>query len=136
MAIVERRFEPEPVSEPNGGVVGRLARLARLELELGYAEARRVALAALVAVAVAVAATIALIASIVVLLAGALAVLLGARWEHLVASGGGVFILAAAALAWSVYRLRTLTWPREVLTSIEENWQWLGAQLRSRLTLR
>ena len=118
------------------GVFGRLARLAQLELELGLAEARQILTAALITLAVTVVSVIALIAGVVVALAGALAPLFNARWEPLVIAGSGVVVLAAAAIAWSVFRLRTLHWPTETLGSIEENWQWLAAQLRSRLTLR
>jgi hypothetical protein len=118
------------------GVFGRLARLAQLELELGLAEARQILTAALVAIVVTIVSAIALIAGGVVALAGALAPLFDARWEPLVIAGGGVVVLAAAAIAWSALRLRALHWPTETLGSLEENWQWLAAQLRSRLTLR
>jgi uncharacterized membrane protein YqjE len=134
MAVV-RRLEPSPAHETDG-VVGGLTRLARLEVELGYAETRRVLVSAAIAAGIAIVGAIALIASLPVLMAGALAPLFRGRWEHLVTAGGTVFILSAAALAWSAYRLRTLSWPKEVLGSLEENWRWLGAQLRSRLTLR
>ena len=135
MATVRRL--PLPASfPPDDGVFGRFARLAQLELELGLAETRQILIDALIAVGVAVVAAVALVAGIVVALAGALAPIFHAPWQHLVVSGGGVVVLAAGALAWSAYRLRTLHWPRETLGSLEENWQWLVAQLRSRLTLR
>jgi uncharacterized membrane protein YqjE len=134
MAVV-RKLDPSKPHETDG-VVGGLTRLARLEVELGYAETRRVLVSAAIAVAVAVVGAIVLIASLPVLLAGALAPLFHGRWEHLVTGGGAFFILSAAALAWSVYRVRTLSWPKEVLASLQENWRWLGTQLRSRLTLR
>jgi len=124
----------EPV-EPER-VVALLARLARLELELGLAEGRALIMSAIIAVALALVAGIALIASIVVLVAGAMAPLFGAPWQHLVVAGGGLALLSLAAIAWSAWRLRTLPWPKQTLTSFEENWRWLGAQLRSRLTLR
>jgi len=114
----------------------RLTRLAQLEVELGLAETREVLVSALIAVAVAVIAAVMLIASIVVLIAGALAPFFDTRWQHLVISGGGALLFALAALGWSVYRLRHLAWPKETLTSIQETWRWLGAQLRSRLTSR
>ena len=123
-------------SVPSEGVIALLVRLARLELELGLAEARDLIVSALIAAAVALVAAIALIASLVVLIAGAVAPLFGAPWQHLVVAGGGLALLALAAIAWSVRRLRTLDWPRQTLTSFEENWRWLGVQLRSRLTLR
>jgi hypothetical protein len=115
-------------------VFERLTRLVKLELELGLAETRDVIKSALLAVAVAVPAVIALIASIVVLVAGAFAPLFDAAWEHFIIAGGGILLLAAIALAWSAYRLTHLQWPRETLTSVEETWRWLAAQVRSRLT--
>ncbi len=132
MAVVRRIHAPE--RPEHDGVFDRLTRLVQLELELGLAETRQLLVSALVALAVAVPAAVALIASIVVLLAAAFAPVFGARWEHLVISGGGVFLLSAAGLAWSAFRLRNLRWPEETLTSIEETWRWLGAQLKSRLT--
>jgi hypothetical protein len=134
MATVHPIRPPAP-PDPEG-VLALLARLGRLELELGLAEARALLVSALIAIAVAAVAAIALIAAIVVLVAGAVAPLLGHPWAHLVAAGGGVALVALAAGAWSVWRLRTLDWPRQTLTSFEENWRWLAAQLRSRLTLR
>jgi putative superfamily III holin-X len=118
------------------GVVARLARLLQLEVELGLAEARDLIRSVMLAVAIAVPAAIALIASVVTLLAAALAPLFHARWEPLLIAGGGVALLALAGLGWSAWRLTHLTWPTETLKSFEENWQWLAAQLRSRLTWR
>jgi len=118
------------------GVVARLARLLQLEVELGLAEARELIRSVMLAVAIAVPAAIALIASVVTLLAAALAPLFNARWEPLLIAGGGVALLALAGLGWSAWRLKHLTWPTETLKSFEENWQWLAAQLRSRLTWR
>jgi hypothetical protein len=134
MATVQP-IRPQAPAESDG-VFPLLARLARLEWELGLSEARALLISALIAVAVAAVAAISLIASIVVLVAGALAPLFHAPWQHLVIAGGGIALLALAAIAWSVWRLRTLDWPRQTLTSFEENWRWLAAQLRSRLTLR
>lgn len=114
----------------------RLAQLVQLLLELGVAEARGLLLSAVIAVAVAVTGVIALIASVVVLLAGAAAPLFHARWEPLVLAGGVVFVLALAGIGWSVWRVTSLDWPRQTLISIQENWRWLAAQLRSKLTLR
>lgn len=128
-------IRPRESLEPEG-VLALLARLGRLELELGLSEARALVVSAVIAVAVATVAAIALIASIVVLVAGGVAPLFGAPWKHLVVAGGGLAVLSLAAIACSVWRLRTLDWPRQTLTSFEENWRWLGAQLRSRLTLR
>ena len=118
------------------GVLGSLSRLVRLEMELGLAETRDMLISAAIVLGVALVAAIMLLASIVVLLAAAFAPLFGASWEHLVVAGGGIALLALAAIAWSVSRLRSLRWPKQTLSSFEENWRWLGAQLRSRLTLR
>jgi hypothetical protein len=117
-------------------VLTRLTRLLRLELELGVAETRVLARSIVMAVAIAVPAAIALIASLVVLLAAAVSPLFGARWEPLLIAGGTVAVLALAGLGWSAWRLTHLSWPKETLHSLEENWRWLAAQLRSRLTLR
>jgi hypothetical protein len=136
-----------PLSAPTGdgagrspadddGVVPRLARLVRLELELGLTEARGLIRSVVLAVAIALPATIALIASLVVLVVAAVAPLFGAPWQHLAVGGGGVALLALVALAWSAWRLTHLSWPTETLRSFEENWQWLAAQMRSRLTWR
>lgn len=133
MATVHRIRTPADVD--HDGVLGSLTRLVRLELELGLAETRELLVSAAIAVAVALTAGIMLLASIVVLIAAAFAPLFGAPWQHLVVAGGAVALLALAAIAWSISRLRGLEW-RKMLISFEENWRWLGAQLRSRLTLR
>ena len=117
-------------------IVGRLLMLAKLELELGLAETRDILVSAAIAVAVAVPAAILLLAALVVLIAAAFAPLFHAPWQHLVIAGGGVALIAAAAMAWSVWRLTHLSWPQETVASFQENWRWLGAQLRSKLTLR
>jgi hypothetical protein len=128
---------PTPIHHgDHDGVLASITRLLRLELELGVAETRDLLVSAAIAVAVALTAAIMLIASLVVLLAAAFAPLFGAPWQHLVIAGGGAALLALASIAWAVSRLRTLRWPTQTLTSFEENWRWLGAQLRSRLTLR
>jgi hypothetical protein len=114
----------------------RLARLASLELELGWAETRVLLTRIAIALAVAVPAAVALVASVVVLIAGAIAPLFHAPWEHLVIAGGVGALLALLALAWSVWRLTHLDWPHQTLASLEETWRWLAAQLRSRLTSR
>jgi len=134
MATVQPIRVPEP-AEPDG-VIALLARLARLELELGLAEGRGLVISAIIAAALGLISAIVLIASIVVLVAAAVAPLFGAPWQHLVVAGGGLALLSLATIAGSVWRLRTLPWPKQTLTSFEENWRWLGAQLRSRLTLR
>jgi len=126
---------PVPTHPDDDGVVARLSRLLTLEVELGLAEARRIVRSIVLAIAIGVPAAIALIASLVVLLAGAAAPLFREPWEPLVIAGGGVALLSLAALGWSAWRLRHLSWPTETLRSFEENWRWLAAQLRSRLTL-
>jgi putative superfamily III holin-X len=137
MATVHRLpTRPAPVEVDDDAVLARLTRLLKLEMELGVAETRALLRTLVVAVAVAVPAAIALIAAGVVLLAAALSPIFDARWEPLLIAGGGVALLALAALAWSGWRLTHLSWPKETLTSLEENWRWLAAQLRSRLTLR
>jgi uncharacterized membrane protein YbhN (UPF0104 family) len=134
MATVHRFPVSEPVEDDS--VLARLTRLLRLELELGVAETRELVRSIVLAVAIAVPAAVALIASLVVLLAAALSPVFGARWEALLIAGGTVALLAVAGLAWSTWRLTHLSWPTETLRSFEENWRWLAAQLRSRLTLR
>jgi hypothetical protein len=138
MATVHRlpaRIDTRP-TPPDESILSALVKIARLELELAVAETRAVLVAAAVAVAVAVPALVLLLAALVVLIAAAFAPLFGAPWQHLVIAGGGVAILAVAALAWSAWRLTHLSWPTHIVASFEENWRWLGAQLRSRLTLR
>jgi putative superfamily III holin-X len=137
MATVHRLpTRPTPVEVEDEAVLARLTRLVKLELELGMAETRTLVRTLIIAIAVAVPAAIALIAAIVVLLAAALSPIFDARWEPLLIAGGGVALLALAALAWAARQLTHLSWPKETLTSLEENWRWLAAQLRSRLTLR
>ena len=134
MATVHRLATPS-ITEAEG-VVTRLTRLLRLELELGLSEARNLVRTLVLAIAIAVPAAIALIASLVVLVAGAVSPFFGAPWQPLVIAGGGVALLSLLALAWSAWRLKHLSWPTETLRSFEENWRWLATQLRSRLTLR
>lgn len=118
------------------GVIASLGRLAQLELELGLAETRRVLIGAAIAAGLALAGAMALLAALVVLVSAAFAPLFGAPWQHLLIAGGGVGLLAVAALAWSVWRLKTIRWPRLTVQSLAENWRWLEAQMRSRLRLR
>ena len=134
MAIVRRLHPSDRVDHE--GVLAHLGRLLRLELELGFAETRELLVSASIAVAVALIAAITLVAALVVLVAAAFAPLVGAHWQHLVIAGSGVALLALAAIAWSVARLRGLRWPKQALMSFEENWRWLATQLRSRLTLQ
>jgi len=113
-----------------------LARLARLELELGVAETRALLIRAAVAAGVGLAGGAALVAALVVLAAAALAPSFGAAWEHLALAGGGAGLVGLAAGAWSARRLRRLGGPRQTLASWEETWRWLGALPRSRPTSR
>jgi hypothetical protein len=133
MATVHRL--PVAVHTDDDGVVTRLTRLLRLEVELGLVEGRQLIRSVAIAVAVAVTAAVALISSLIVLVAAAVAPMFDARWEPLLIAGGGVALLSLAALGWSGWRLTHLSWPTETLKSFEENWRWLAAQLRSRLTL-
>jgi hypothetical protein len=133
MATIPRIPLPEPTTD---GVLASLTRLARLELELALTEARAFVVSVAVAVAVAVVGAIALVAAAIVLLAAVPAPFFGARWEPFVIAGGGVVVAAAAAVGWSAWRLTHLEMPRHAIVSFEENWRWLGAQLRSKLTLR
>ena len=134
MATPYRLATPAPTRHES--LAARLVRLVALELELGWAETRSLVVRVAVALAVALPAAVALLASIIVLVAGALALLFGSPWQHLVIAGGVVALLALAALAWSAWRLTHIAWPKQTLASLEENWRWLAAQLRSRLTLR
>jgi uncharacterized membrane protein YqjE len=133
MGTVQRL--PAPTHADQDGVVGRLAGLLRLEVELGLVEGRQLIRTLVLAIAIAVVATIALIASLVMLVAAAVAPAFDARWEPLLIAGGGVALLSLAGLGWSAWRLKHLSWPTETLKSFEENWRWLAAQLRSKLTL-
>lgn len=135
MATVHR-LPPRSDRDHDESILGRLLTLAKLELELGLAETREVLISAAIAIAVAIPGSILLLASLVVLVAAAFAPLFDAPWQHLVIAGGGVALLAGGALAWSAWRLTHLSWPRETVASFQENWRWLGAQLRSRLRLR
>jgi len=133
MATVHRL--PVAVHTDDDGVVTRLTRLLRLEVELGLVEGRQLIRSVAIATAVAVVAAVALISSLIVLVAAAVAPMFDARWEPLLIAGGGVALLSLLALGWSAWRLTHLSWPTETLKSFEENWRWLAAQLRSRLTL-
>ena len=117
-------------------VLSHLLKLGKLEFELGIAETRELVVSAVIAIAVAIPAAVLLLSSFVVLIAAAFAPLFHAHWQHLLIAGGGVALLSLGAIAWSVWRLTHLSWPKETVASFQENWQWLGAQLRSRLTLR
>jgi Putative Actinobacterial Holin-X, holin superfamily III len=135
---VSARLDGDRLDDPDrdDGVVGRLAQLLRLELELGLADVRHTIRGVAIALAVAAPAAIALIASLVVLVAAALSPLFHAPWQPLLIAGGGVALLSLGALGWSTWRLTHLSWPTETLRSFEETWRWLVLQLRSRLTLR
>ena len=134
MATLHRIEAPETARDES--LFSRLTRLGALELELGWAETRGLLKRLAIAAAVAVVALIALLAAIIVLVAGALAPLFDAGWEHLVIAGGAVAVLALAGLAWSAWRLTRLDWPHQTLRSLEDTWRWLVTLLKSKLTLR
>jgi len=134
MATVPRLGDaPTPQHD---SLAARLVRLGSLELELGWAETRRVLMSVAISIAVALPAAFALFAAIVVLIAGALAPLFGTPWQHLVIAGGAIALLAIAAIAWTAWRLTHIAWPQQTLASMQETWRWLVAQLKSKLTLR
>ena len=138
MATVHRlpvRVDTRP-TPPDETILSGLVKLGKLEIELAVAETREVLVSAALAIAVAVPALVLLLAALVVLVAAAFAPIFGAHWQHLVIAGGGFVLLSVAALAWSAWRLTRLSWPKEIVASFQENWRWLAAQLRSRLTLR
>jgi uncharacterized membrane protein YbhN (UPF0104 family) len=134
MATVHRIDTSESSREES--LLSRLTRLGALELELGWAETQGLIKRLAIAVGLAVLSAIALLAAIIVLIAGALAPLFDAVWQHLVIGGGIVAVLAIAGLAFSVWRLTHLDWPHQTLRSLEETWRWLVTLLKSKLTLR
>src|SRR5262249_8819092 len=117
-------------------VIHRFIRLVELELELGLTEARRLITGLVIAAGIAVASLIVMLASLVMLVAGLIAPVFGAHWQHLVISGGLFFLLAVAGAGWSLSTFRNVKWPEETLRSLEETKRWLGLQLRSKLTSR
>ena len=129
------RVDTRPIP-PDETILSGLVKLGKLEVELAVAETREVLVSAAIAVAIAAPALVLLLAALIVLVAAAFAPIFGAHWQHLVIAGGGFILLAIAALAWSAWRLTHLSWPKEIVASFQENWRWLAAQLRSRLTLR
>jgi uncharacterized membrane protein YbhN (UPF0104 family) len=134
MATVHRLDASETSADDS--LFARLTRLVALEFELGWAETRGLLKRLAIAVALAVFSAIALLAAIIVLIAGALAPIFDAVWQHLVIGGGIVAVLAAAGLGWSAWRLTHLDWPHQTLRSLEETWRWLVTLLKSKLTLR
>jgi uncharacterized membrane protein YbhN (UPF0104 family) len=134
MATVHR-IDP-PQSDHDESLFSRLTRLAALEFELGWAETQGILKRLAIALAVAVVSAIALLAAIIVLVAGALAPLFDAAWQHLVIAGGAVAVLALLGLAWTAWRLKHLDWPQQTLRSLEETTRWLVTLLKSKLTLR
>ena len=123
-----------PIREPDS-LTDRLLRLLQLQVELGVAEVKQVAKTALVAVAVALVAFVAFIASIVVLITGGVAAIGREVWAPFVLAGGGVAVISLAAIGWSVWRLRTLDWPRETVTELKTNSRWLQDKMASTLTI-
>jgi len=134
MATVHRIDTSE--SRRDESLFARLTRLVALELELGWAETQGLVKRLAIAVAIAIFSAITLLAAIIVLIAGALAPLFEATWQHLVIGGGVFAVLAVAGLAWSAWRLTHLEWPHQTLRSLEETWRWLVTLLKSKLTLR
>ena len=134
MATVHRFDTTETSTDES--LLSRLTRLAALELELGWAETQGLIKRLAIAIGVAIFSAIALLAAIIVLIAGALAPIFDASWQHLVIAGGAVAVLALGGLAWSAWRLKHLDWPHQTLRSLEETWRWLVTLLKSKLTLR
>jgi uncharacterized membrane protein YbhN (UPF0104 family) len=134
MATVHRVDTSE--THHDESLFARLTRLVALELELGWAETQGLIKRLAIAVALAVFSAIAFLAAIIVLIAGALAPIFDAVWQHLVIGGGLFAVLALAGLGWSVWRLTHLEWPQQTLRSLEETWRWLVTLLKSKLTLR
>lgn len=124
----------DAAGQPVESVTGGVGRLVRLRAEMAWAETRSTLVSGAIAAGVAVVATILLVASLVVLVAGAVAPLFDARWLPIVAGGGGALLVSAAALAWSVTRLRRLRLPHHTLTALKEDWRWLETRLRSGTT--
>lgn len=120
--------------QPVDSVTGGVGRLVRLRAEMAWAETRGTLLTGAIAAGVAVLAAILLVASLVVLVAGVLAPLFDARWAPIVAGGGGALLVSAAALAWSVTRLRRLRLPHHTLAALKEDWRWLETRVRSGTT--
>jgi hypothetical protein len=110
-------------------------KLVKLQLELGVAEVKQIGKSAMVAVGVAVLGFLFLIASLVVLITGGVVAIAGGVWAPLVIAGGGVALISVAALGWAVWRLRTLDWPRETVTSLKTNSRWLQEKLASTVTI-
>jgi hypothetical protein len=128
------RLPVRPTARAAVSVTEGVARLARLEVELAVSETRRVAVDLGLASAVAVVAAIILVTGLTVTLAAALAPIFGADWRPLLSAGGGGALLAGAALAWSIYRVRHLGVLRETFASIKETWQWAERRLKSGTT--
>jgi uncharacterized membrane protein YbhN (UPF0104 family) len=134
MATVHRIDTSE--THRDESLFARLTRLIALELELGWAETQGLIKRLAIAGALAVLSAITLLAAIIVLIAGALAPIFDAVWQHLVIGGGVFAVLALAGLGWSAWRFTHLEWPHQTLRSLEETWRWLVTLLKSKLTLR
>jgi len=128
------RLPVRPAARAAVSVTEGVARLARLEVELAVSETRRVAVDLGLASAVAMVAAIILVTGLTVTLAAALAPIFGADWRPLLSAGGGGALLAGAALAWAIYRVRHLGVLRETFASIKETWQWAERRLKSGTT--
>ena len=122
---------PRPVLVRVASVQQGLGHLAKLELELAFAEVKRAATSAGIAAGIALAATVTLVTSLVVLLAAALAPIFDANWQPLVTAGGGGALLSSAAIAWAVYRVRNVVTLARTRASIKETWRWAETRLKS-----
>ena len=119
------------VAKKAASVSEGVARLAKLEMELAISETRQAVTGLGVAFCVAVVAAVVLMTGLTLSLAGALALAFGGDWRPLLGVGGGGALLAAAALAWSINRVRSRGVLSRTLTSIKETWQWAERQLKS-----
>jgi membrane protein len=128
------RLPVRPAARAAASVTEGVARLARLEVELAVSETKRAAFDLGLAFVVAIVAAIILVTGVTVTLASALAPAFGADWRPLLSAGGGGALLAAGALAWSIYRVRHLGVLRQTLASIKETWQWAERRLKSGTT--
>jgi membrane protein len=123
----------EAVAVP-AGLVARATALVRLRLELTLTEGKRLLKSLGIAAAVGLLSGLFLLAGAILLIAAGFAPLFQARWEPLVVAGGGVALLSAAGVAWTVWRIKHIEWPTNAAAALREDWQWLETQLRSRRT--
>jgi membrane protein len=132
--VLRLPLRARPDARGAASVTEGVARLARLEVELAVSETRRIAIDLGLAFGVAVIAAVILVTGLTVTVAAALAPAFGADWRPLLSAGGGGALLAAAGLAWSIYRMRHVGVLRETLASIKETWQWAERRMKSGTT--